>query len=343
MKLVRHHPLSRNDLRQCLRTATGATIAFALCKYFNWQNGVFYTVTPVLLLGIIPQINKSLALQIIASSVMCGLELGLLYGMLGDKPMLIIPVICGLFYYRFRAMSIGRLFLFGSSGVLNFSIMLNFASYPSTDIFQLIGDNVYSSVLAVIIAYLMHMVWPDVDPRAAPPAVDKSPQRIRHETMLGTGMAVMCFLIFQTFDLQDSISAQATVVLMLFPMHWNGMMSYARKRAIGTLFGVSFGIMVQFILYDWSNLLILVIPCLWIGLLLFSQVHVTEARGSGVGFGCMTTLGILFGQYLTPTNDIWFSALYRLSSIGIAIVMTMFVATFLHKLLNQFESTRFGH
>ena len=79
------------------------------------------------------------------------------------------------------------------------------------------------------------------------------------------------------------------------------------------------------------------------GLLLFSQVHVKEASGSGAGFGSMTTLGILFGQYLSPSSDLLFSALYRMSSIAVAIVITLCICLFIHKLLNRFEVTRFGH
>ncbi|MGL6121550.1 MAG: DUF2955 domain-containing protein, partial [Shewanella sp.] len=113
--------------------------------------------------------------------------------------------------------------------------------------------------------------------------------------------------------------------------------------AIGTLLGVSFGVIAQLLLYNWSDLLILVVPLLWIGLMIFSQAHVREASGSGVGFGAMTTLGILFGQYLAPDNDLIFSALYRVSSILIAITATLFICYAVHKLLNRFESTRFGY
>ena len=77
--------------------------------------------------------------------------------------------------------------------------------------------------------------------------------------------------------------------------------------------------------------------------MLFSYAHVKEASGSGVGFGALTTLGILFGQYLTPGNDLVFSALYRVSSILFAIVATLLACYLIHRLLNRFEATRFGY
>mgnify|MGYP006191839053 FL=1 len=341
--LLRHNPLTANDLRQCLRIATGGTIGFTLCKLFGWSNGVFFTVTPMLLLGLVPVISGHAVRQLLASSAIAGLEVGLLGGFFGSHPGMMTPIVFLLCLYRFAAMSRGSLFLFGANGVLSLSIMLHFASYPGTDLNDLIFSNFWATGLSVIIAYLMTALWPDVEPRAAYQPGPKAPHRMRHEALLGASIATLSFLVFQIFDLRDSMSAQATTLLLLFPMHWNGALDYARKRAIGTLLGVSFGVMVQLFLYDWSGLLILIVPLLWLGLMLFAQAHVKEASGSGVGFGAMTTLGILFGQYLTPGNDLIFSALYRVSSIFVAIVATLFLCYLLHKLLNSFEATRFGY
>lgn len=342
MRLLRHHPLTTNEFRQCLRIATGATLGFFICKLFGWQNGVFYTVTPVLLLGLVPQITPHVVRQVLASAVVSAIEVGLIAGILAEHPALMTMAAFVMFLYRFIAMSKGSLFLFGATGVINLSIMLHFASYPTVNINILISDNVVSSCTSILIAYLMMYLWPDVEARPPMPAVEKKSHRMRHEALLGSIMATLSFIVFQTLDLQDSMSAQATSLLLLFPMNWDGMLGYARKRAIGTILGVSFGIMVQMILYDWSNMLVLVVPLLWIGLMIFSHAHVKEASGSGAGFGAMTTLGILFGQYLQPNGDLIFSALYRMSSIAVAIVITLMACFVLHKLLNRFEATRFG-
>jgi hypothetical protein len=56
--LLRNQPLTANDLRQCLRVATGATLGFVICKLMNWNYGVFYVVTPMLLLGLVPTIMR---------------------------------------------------------------------------------------------------------------------------------------------------------------------------------------------------------------------------------------------------------------------------------------------
>ncbi|MFM5226383.1 DUF2955 domain-containing protein [Aeromonas veronii] len=338
-----YRPLTGNELRQCLRIAFGCTTGFLLCKLFGWNYGVFYTVTPVLLLGMVPVMNGHAARQLIAAAVVCGVEVGLLGGLFGSHPALMTPIAFLLFLYRFAAMSRGSLFLFGANGVLSLSIMLHFASYPQTDLNDLILNNIWASVLSVLIAYLMTMLIPDVEARPKPASAPKAPHRMRHEALLGATVATLSFLVFQVFDLRDSMSAQATTLLVLFPMHWNGALSYARKRAMGTLLGVTFGLLGQLLLYDWSGQLLLVAPLLWLGAMLFSHAHVKEAGGSGVGFGALTTLGILFGQYLTPGNDLVFSALYRVSSILFAIVVTLLACYLVHRLLNRFEATRFGY
>jgi len=100
---------------------------------------------------------------------------------------------------------------------------------------------------------LMTFFIPDVEPREPPPRPleAKKSHRMRHEAIMGASIATLSFIVFQVFNLSDSLSAQATTVLLLFPMNWNGAMGYARKRAMGTLMGVTFGLLGQILLYIW--------------------------------------------------------------------------------------------
>ncbi|MCG6326688.1 DUF2955 domain-containing protein, partial [Vibrio alginolyticus] len=223
------------------------------------------------------------------------------------------------------------------NSVISLSIMLHFASYPTTDLNELIFGNFYANILSVMIAYLMTFLIPDTEPRQPPPrpATPKQSHRMRHEALMGASITTLSFVVFQVFDLSDSLSAQATTILLLFPMHWNGAMGYARKRGMGTILGVTFGLAGQLLLYDWSDLLLFVVPLLWLGSMLFSYMHVKESSGSGAGFGGLTTLGILFGQYLSPGGDLVYSALYRVSSIFFAIVVTLMITYLIHRILNS--------
>ncbi|KFZ38925.1 1,4-alpha-glucan branching protein [Shewanella mangrovi] len=337
-----HMSLTANDLRQCLRIATGSTLGFTLCKVMGWDNGVFFVVTPMLLLGLVPVMNGHAARQLIAANIVCGLEVGIFGGILGGHPLAMTLLVFVLFLHCFAAMSKGSLFLYGANGVISLSIMLHFASYPSVDVNDLITLNIMASFTSVGIAYLMKWLIPDVEPRPAFKPEGKMPHRMRHEALLGASMATMSFVVFQMFDLRDSLSAQATSLLLLFPMHWNGALGYARKRAYGTIVGVCMGLAIQILLYDWAEILLFLLPLFWISVMLCAQIHVKERSGSGIGFGSMTTLGILFGQYLSPNGDMVYSALYRISSILGAIVATLVVVYLIHRLLNSFEATRFG-
>lgn len=153
--ILRHHPLTQNELRQCLRIATGASLGFLICKLMNWNYGVFYTVTPMLLLGLVPVMNGHAARQLLAAAAICGIEVGIIGGLLGSHPALMTLIVFVLFLYRFACMSRGALFLFGANGVISLSIMLHFASYPDTDLNDLIFGNFWASVLSVLVAYLM--------------------------------------------------------------------------------------------------------------------------------------------------------------------------------------------
>ncbi len=132
--------------------------------------------------------------------------------------------------------------------------------------------------------------------------------------------ATLSFSVFQCLDLQDSLSAQVASILLLFPMHWNGSRFAGRTRAHGTLLGCVIALLIMLLLYDHHDLLPLVALLLWIAAMVCARWHMLEKGVPGVGFGALTTLAILFGQSLTPSHDIIFATLYRLSSVCLGAV-----------------------
>ncbi len=194
------HPMSENDFRQCLRIATGATIGFTLCKVFGWNYGVFFTVTPMLLLGMVPVMSLHAARQLIFSAVVCGLEVGVLGGLFGGHPGMMTIIAFGLFLYKFACMSKGSLFLFGANSVLSLSIMLHFASYPTTDLNDLIFSNLQANVISVIVAYVVTFLIPDAEPRQPPakPSQPKQSHRMRHEALWGR-VSLQCLSLYSSY------------------------------------------------------------------------------------------------------------------------------------------------
>lgn len=335
-----HRPLSGNDLRQCLRIATGGTLALLICKLLNLEYGSFFCVYPMLLLGLVPSLNAHLVRQFFAQGMVVSLEVAVLYGLFGGRPLIIIPLVFVLFFYRFAMMAKGPLFLFGALGAVFLSIQLNFASYPQTDVIDMFWYNSWAILQAAAIAGLMFYLFPDTEPRAPRQPVNKDLPSRRHEALLGATVATLSFIVFQSLNLHDSLSAQVASILVLFPMHWKGTRFAGRVRAIGTLLGCAIALLMMLLLYNHYDVLPLVLMLVWIAAMFCARWHMFENGVPGVGFGALTTLAILFGQSLTPDHDIMYATLYRLSSVCIAVLLTLLTVFVVHRLLNHFAATR---
>ncbi|MGQ7248485.1 DUF2955 domain-containing protein [Halomonas sp. V046] len=331
---------SANDYRQSLRITFGALIGFVVSQLMGWNYGVFFTVFPMFLLGMVPVLNAHVVRQFLGNACLNVVEISLVVGLTQHLPAVMTVLAFAMFYGRFRLMAKGPWFLFGANGVLTLSIMLHFASYPTLDLFDLLTSNVVASVLAVGIAYLMHAIFPDVAPRPRPQPQPKSLSLQRHQTLMGAITATLSFAVFQSLDLRDSLSAQMATILILFALGYHGARASAQRRAIGTLLGCNLALVLQLILSTQSDHLMLVVSSYLIGLLLFAREHVIEGAGSGIGFGGLTTLGILFGQYLGPNQDLVYDAFYRFSSMCVALMATLVVMAVLHRLLNAWAPTR---
>lgn len=331
--------LDENGLRQCLRLACGGTLGLFVCKLMNWDNGSFFCVYPMLLLGLVPTLNAHLIRQFLAQAVLVSLETLVIYGLFGDRPLLIVPLVFLAFLWRFALMARGPLFLFGALGCVFLSMQLHFASYPDTHLYDLVASNLVAAGLTVLIAWLMFYCFPDAEPRAPRVLPEKNLPSRRHEAVLGASLATLSFMLFQTLDLRDSLSAQIASILVLFPMHWHGIRFAGRIRALGTLLGCVIALSLQLLLYDHYDVLPLVTSLYWIAAFFCARVHVLEGA-QGVGFGALTTLAIVFGQYLTPSHDMMFSLAYRLSSVCVAVFVTLLAVFVLHRLLNRFAATR---
>lgn len=332
--------LSANDLQQILRIASGGALAFFLCKLLDLPYGAFFCVYPMLLLGLVPRLNAHLIRQFFAQGLVVSLEVGVLQGLFGARPALMIPLVFLLFLYRFALMARGPLFLFGALGSVFLSIQLNFASYAYTDVIEMLGYNSLAIVQSAAIAALMFYLFPDRTPRPARTAPQKNRASMRHEALLGATVATLSFTVFQCLDLHDSLSAQVASILLLFPMHWKGSSFAGRIRAIGTLLGCALALLIMLVLYNHYDILPLVTGMLWVASLYCARWHMLEKGLPGVGFGALTTLAILFGQSLTPSHDILYATLYRLSSVSVAVLFTLFAVFLVHRLLNRFEATR---
>lgn len=334
--------LSSNDIRQCLRIAFGGTLGFVVCKLMGWNYGTFFAVNPMLLLGLVPVLNAHVVRQFIAGVLFVSVSVLLLQGLFGDKPGLMTLLVIVQFGFLFRCMTRGAHFLFGATTIVGLSMQLHFASYPAplTHVGDIVMSNLVAGVFTLFVTVLMYTLFPDTAPRQRQQLPAKPLSNQRHEVILATTVATLSFIVFQSFDLIDSLSAQVASVLVLFPLNWHGAGKAGWNRAIGTLVGCNVGLAIQLLLYSHSNILLFVTLAMWISIMLFARHHMFEGGQPGAGFGAMTTMGILFGQYLTPQTDLVYSALYRFSSVAISVICTLIAVYLMHHLLNRFSATR---
>jgi hypothetical protein len=334
--------LSGNDLRQCLRIAFAGTLGFVLCKLMGWSYGTFFVVNPMLLLGLVPVLNAHILRQFIASTLFVSISILLLQGLFGDKPLAMTLLVILQFGFLFRCMTRGVNFLFGAMTMVGLSMQLHFASYPApvTQVSDIVMSNLVAGAVTLFITFLMYTLFPDTTPRQGRQLPVKPLSNQRHEVILATTVATLSFLVFQSFDLVDSLSAQVASVLVLFPLNWHGAGKAGWNRAIGTLVGCNVGLLIQLLLYNHAGVLLFVALAMWLSIMLFARHHMFEGGQAGAGFGAMTTMGILFGQYLTPEKDLVYSALYRFSSVAISVICTLIAVYLMHHLLNRFSATR---
>ncbi len=330
-----------NDFRQTLRIVVAGTLALSISTFYNVQYGVFFVVYPIMLLSLVPVFNRHVATQFIFSAVLNCFEMILIIGFLSRWPLIMTLVVFALYVMRFRFMSKGPLFLFGSMGVVCQSVMLNFMSYPTNDWHTLMFSNVEASIMAVCLSALMHYLLPDIEPRGRPPLIEKNAARVRHESLLSGTVATMIFVIFQISDLSDSLSALMAGVLILFPMSYRGAVISSMWRVVGVVLACLYILIVQLILYDHSSHMLLMMPLIALGLGFSARLHVMEKVGAGVGFSSITTIGIMFGQNLHPEQDLVFSDMYRIASVTVALVATLTMVFLVHIILNRFTATRY--
>ncbi len=337
--LMSKRQLDANDVRQCLRIAFGGTLGFVLCKLMGWNYGAFFVVQPILLLGMVPTLNGHVMRQFVANMLVVTLSVLVVQGVFGDKPVPMTLLVAGMFALLFREMSRGAHFLFGAMSIVNMSMQLHFASYPTADIGDIVASNIVSVFTTLGIAMLMHVVFADVAPRQPRQMPSKPLTNQRHEVILATTVATLSYIVFQVFNLQSGLSAQVASILVLFPLNWKGAGPAGWNRALGTLVGCNVGLLVQFVLMDHFDVLPFVAAGLWVSLMLFARIHLLEG-GTGAGFAALTTMSILFGQYLSPRQDLFYSDLYRFWSLSVAVLLSLTAVYLMHLLLNRFAATR---
>ena len=328
------------EQRRLLRSALGSCIGFSICKIMDWPYGIFFAVFPMLLLGMVPMFTRNISVEFIVASLLNVVEIWLLKVLFDPYPTLMIIAVFFVFAFHFRLMASTPYFMLGASGLVTVSTVLHFGSYTDTSINDMMIATVLASLISVFSGVILYWLIPEHETPNMPPRPPLTPSQINHRTVLGAILATLSYIIFQIFDLRDSLSAQVATILILFPMTYQGSITSAINRSKGVAYGCALGITVQLLLNDLIEHLALVVVAMFITVLIAAKLHLLERSGSAVGFGALTTLGILFGQYLSPHGDMLYSAIYRFTSVIVAVTLVLITAYILDHFLNRFELTR---
>ncbi|WP_218312360.1 DUF2955 domain-containing protein [Alteromonas antoniana] len=328
------------DQRRVLRIAFGACTGFFISKFMAWPNGVFFAVYPMLLLGMLPKFDSLIAFEFVAGVIINVVEIYLLQMFFFDHPLLMMAAVFGILILHFRQMASGKHFMMWASGIVTLSVLLHFSSYNSAAINNMVVSAFLATGLSVISAAVLYWLIPESEAPTPPPSLNLSDSQLNHRTIMGAVLATLSFVAFQLLDLRDSLSAQVATVLVLFPMTFQGSLEGSVKRARGVALGCAIGIATQLLMYDLIRFLPLVTLAMFIAVMITARLHLIERSGSGMGFGALTTIGILFGQYLSPKSDMLYSSFYRFTSVVVALTVLMVLAFLLDHFLNRFALTR---
>ncbi|WP_122032723.1 DUF2955 domain-containing protein [Aliivibrio sp. EL58] len=326
---------------KALRIWFGCVLGFAMCTVFGWSNGMFGTLLPLFILSNLNRWNWGMFIQLVVSVVWVSIQVVLIVGFLQPYPLLMTVAVGIMLLFKCHAMHYKASYLFGYTGLLVGSILLNFGSYVTFDLENFIVGAWVAAIMVIPICALAFYLFPDpIDSNAPILKVEgesKDPREMLEQTALGWMVAMIVFLIFEIGTLNDSLSAQASMLIMLSPMTLVGSLMMARIRIVGTILGCLAAMAMQLILYDLYDNPILYILSFAIASGYFCKWLASENPiMKGVGFSAMAALTIPITGVIPGQKDAFFAILYRVSSIVVAVIITSILIWVCYRLIKQF-------
>jgi hypothetical protein len=323
---------------KALRIWFGCVLGFAMCTVFGWSNGMFGTLLPLFILSNLNRWNWGMFIQLVVSVVWVSIQVALIVGFLQPYPLLMTVAVGIMLLLKCHAMHYKASYLFGYTGLLVGSILLNFGSYSTFDLENFIVGVWVAAIMVVPICALAFYLFPDpIDSNAPILKVEgqsKDSREMLEQTALGWMVAMIVFLIFEIGTLNDSLSAQASIIIVLAPMTLIGSLAAAKIRIIGTFLGCLAGLIIQVGLYTWSDNGILFIMAYAIAAGIFCSWLALGTIKSSIAFSAMSALTVPLTTSLVPDQkDAVFAILYRFSSIFVAVVLTSMTIWIIHHFL----------
>ncbi len=308
------------SLRIWFACITGVSIG----TLFGWSNTLFTALMPVFVLVSQDRWNKTVFFQLISGVIWVSVQTKLIIGFLQPYPGPMFFAVALLMLTKCVAMQYKPTYLFGYIGLLIGSILLNFGSYAYFDLTDFIIGVWISAFMTIPICAMAFYLFPEpvnrnpVQPTAKPV---QEPKETILQTALGWIGTMVIFLIFQLSSLNDSLSAQASMLMILAPMTLSGARYVAKVRIIGTLAGAIAAMIIQLLLYSFYDNVALYLLTYTITAGVFCRWLAEDAYQSGIGFAAISALTVPLTNNMIPgKQDAFFAILYRSSSIMVAVI-----------------------
>lgn len=204
-----------------LRIWFGCSLGLALSMIFGWSYGFFTIMMPLFILGRMDHFNLAALLIVFFSAVWTTIQATFLLEYLQFHPTLMTVAVGIMMLFKCIAMMNQKTYLFGYMGLLVGSIVLNFASYNFMDIEEFnvnMWVMAFSNIFVCAFAY-----WLFPEPKSSAEHIEmstpvKSDIDYISQVAMGWVVAMAAFIVFQVADLYDSLSAQASILIILTPM-----------------------------------------------------------------------------------------------------------------------------
>ncbi|MGD8111143.1 DUF2955 domain-containing protein [Vibrio sp. TRT 17S01] len=318
-----------------MRIWFGCSLGLALSMIFGWSYGFFAVMVPLFILSRADHFHLPMLIMVVVSAIWTTLQATFIVEYLQFHPTLMTVAVGIMMLLKCIAMMRPQSYLFGYMGLLVGSIVLNFASYNFIDIEEF-NVNLWVIVLANVgVCALAYWVFPEPPSKTnveeQPSTPVKSDIDYISQVAMGWVVAMAAFLLFQVADLYDSLSAQASILIVLTPMTLAGSMAMAKIRIIGTFLGCLAGMLIQLLLGRWFSEGIL----FWLAFTIAAGpfcLWLTKGQiKAAIAFSAMSALAVPLTTSLVPEQkDAFFSILYRFSSIFVAVTLTAMVMWVVH-------------
>jgi len=349
-----------------MRIWFGCVAGLAITLLFGWSYGLFAALLPLFVLTQIDQWNSGILIQLVLGIVWVSIQVTFIVGFFQPYPVLMTLAVGILLMAKCIAMTHKSSYLFGYTGLLIGSILLNFGSFNSFDIEEFVMGLWASALVTAPIVAMALYLFPEKSSSTlvgilSSDSIEKenantsnkeactstaSERKIHisnqrkddigrvRQAALGWIVAMAAFILFQVADLSDSLSAQASIFIVLTPMTLIGSLGAAKIRIIGTFLGCLAGMMVQLSLYTLSNNGVLFLMAYAIAAGIFCKWLASGTIKASIGFSAMSALTVpLTTSFVPEQQDAFFSICYRFSSIFVAVIGTSLAIWIGHHLL----------